>query len=148
MIENYTPQEQEYDEIFMILHMYHEKYPLAIKEIDSKKFESINFDNQKLTAIINLHWQLFSLSDSVIMMNTNRNYRGASIILRNMMEITLLIQYFDKYPDEARRWNDYQRILINKKMGYPFNSRSISSENQSINWFHVLGSINWFHVLG
>jgi len=25
------------------------------------------------------------------------------------------------------------------KMGYPFNSRSISSENQSINWFHVLG---------
>jgi len=24
-------------------------------------------------------------------------------------------------------------------MGYPFNSRSISSENQSINWFHVLG---------
>jgi hypothetical protein len=114
MIENYTPQEQEYDEIFMILHMYHEKYPLAIKEIDSKKFESINFDNQKLTAIINLHWQLFSLSDSVIMMNTNRNYRGASIILRNMMEITLLIQYFDKYPDEARRWNDYQRILINK----------------------------------
>lgn len=114
MIENYTPKEQEYDEIFMILHMYHEKYPLAIKEIDSKKFESINFDNQKLTAIINLHWQLFSLSDSVIMMNTNRNYRGASIILRNMMEITLLIQYFDKYPDEARRWNDYQRILINK----------------------------------
>ena len=114
MIENYTPQEQEYDEIFMILLMYHEKYPMLIKEIDSKKLESTNLDDPKLTAIINLHWQLFSLSDSVIMMNTNRNYRGASIILRNMMEITLLIQYFDKYPDEARRWNDYQRILINK----------------------------------
>ena len=114
MIENYTPQEQEYDEIFMILQMYHEKYPLAIKQIDRKKLESINLDDPKLTAIMNLHWQLFSLSDSVIMMNTNRNYRGASIILRNMMEITLLIQYFDKYPDEARRWNDFQRILMNK----------------------------------
>jgi len=97
MTENYTSQEQEYDEIYMILLMYHKKYPMAIKEIDRKMIESINLNDPKLTAIINLHWQLFSLSDSVIMMNTNRNYRGASIILRNMMEITLLIQYFDKY---------------------------------------------------
>ena len=114
MIDNCTPYEQEYDEIFMILHMYHTKYPIVIKEIDQKKLESINLNDPKLTAIMNLHWQLFSLSDSIIMMNTNQNYRGASIMLRNMMEITLLIQYFDKYPDEARRWNDYQKILINK----------------------------------
>lgn len=114
MIDNCTPQEQEYDEIFMILQMYHEKYPMVIKEIDRKKLESINLNDPKLTTIMNLHWQLFSLSDSVVMMNTNQNYRGASIILRNMMEITLLIQYFDQYPDEARRWNDYQKILINK----------------------------------
>ena len=114
MTENYTLQEQEYDEIFMILHMYHGKYPMLFKEIDWEILESINLDNPKLTTILNLHWQLFSLSDSLIMMNTYQNYRGASIILRNMMEITLLIQYFDKYPDEARRWNDYQRILINK----------------------------------
>lgn len=114
MTENYTQHEQEYDEVFMILHMYHEKYPMAIKEIDRKMLESIELENPKLTAIINLHWQLFSLSDSVIMMNTNRNYRGASIILRTMMEITLLIQYFDKYPDEARRWFDFQMILMNK----------------------------------
>ena len=114
MTENYTLQEQEYNEIFMILHIYHEKYPKAIKEIDWEILESTNLDDPKLTTILNLHWQLFSLSDSVIMMNSNRNYRGASIILRNMMEITLLIQYFDKYPDEARRWNDFQRILMNK----------------------------------
>jgi len=114
MIDNYTPQEQEYDEIFMILQRYHEKYPTVIKKIDWKKLESISLNDPKLTAIMNLHWQLFSLSDSVIMMNTNQNYRGASIILRNMMEITLLIQYFDIYPDEARRWNDYQKILVNK----------------------------------
>ena len=114
MTDNYTLQEQEHDEIFMILHMYHEKYPMAFKEIDLEMLESTNLNDPKLTTILNLHWQLFSLSDSVIMMNSNQNYRGASIILRNMMEITLLIQYFDKYPDEARRWNDYQRILINK----------------------------------
>ncbi|HEY9245735.1 MAG TPA: DUF5677 domain-containing protein [Candidatus Methanoperedens sp.] len=87
---------------------------MAIKEINRKTLESISRTDQKFTTIINLHWQLFSLSDSVIMMNTNRNYRGASIMLRKMMEITLLIQYFDKYPDEARRWNDYQKILENK----------------------------------
>ncbi|MBZ0175609.1 MAG: DUF5677 domain-containing protein (plasmid) [Candidatus Methanoperedens sp.] len=114
MTENYTQHEQEYDEIYMILLIYHEKYPIAIKEIDREMLESINLNNPKLTAIINLHWQLFSLSDSVIMMNTKRNYRGASIILRTMMEITLLIQYFDKYPDEARRWIDFQGILMNK----------------------------------
>ena len=114
MIDNYTPHEQEYDEIFIILQRYHEKYPKAIKEIGWEMLESINLNNPKLTTILNLHWQLFSLSDSVVMMITNLNYRGASIILRNMMEITLLIQYFDQYPDEARRWNDYQKILINK----------------------------------
>ncbi len=114
MNENYTPQEQEYDEIFMIFQFYHEKYPKAIKEIDQNMMESINQSNPKLVAMINLHWHFYSLADSVIMMNTNRNYRGASIFLRSMMEIMLLILYFDKYPDEARRWNDFQTMLINK----------------------------------
>jgi len=114
--DEYTPEEQEYDEIFLLLLKYHQEFPKILKEIDKKTWKKFN-EKPNISAIINLHWQMFSISDSIVMFNTQGNYRSASILLRTMMELMLYVYYFDRYPDEARRWKEFQNLQMEKVLG-------------------------------
>jgi len=91
---------REYEEIFILFRKYHMIMPQLIKSIDLKsidKGEKRHFHK----VLINLHWHIYSLSDSVIMMNACLKYNEAGLFLRTMMENSLLLQYLYQYPEEA-----------------------------------------------
>lgn len=104
---------QEYNEIFILFRKYQMIMPQLIKSMDLEnidKSEKRHFHK----VLINLHWHIYSLSDSVIMMNACLRYNEAGLFLRTIMEISLLLQYMYQYPEEAERWIEFQELFLCK----------------------------------
>jgi hypothetical protein len=104
---------REYEGIFILLHKYHMILPQLIKSMD---LESIDKGKKRHfhKVLINLQWHIYSLSDSVIRMNACLKYNEAGLFLRTMMENYLLLQYLYQYPEEAKRWIEFQELFLNE----------------------------------
>ncbi len=105
---------REYEEIFLVIRKYQTIIPKIVKSMDLDKINQLSKEHPFYMILINFNWQIYSLSDSVIMMNSLNRYNEASLFLRTMMETTLLLQYLNQFPQEAKRWLEFQDLWLLK----------------------------------
>lgn len=107
-LENENIQHEEIMDPFQLSYTLQEKLDRCFMDIKN----STEIHDEKLLNFISAFLSdSFKLFETVFYLNCRRNYIESKIVQRIILENTLLIRYLGEYPEECKRWWEYQQIM-------------------------------------